>query len=114
MFFGNVNSKRVFMINDFEWLLVTAEITLRTHFRERFQRFRDDEANQEYMNIDLYQDDSDSKNESTFKYLLNMRVISAILANLFWNHIKILIRQRVNYDREIFNYEEYKQRGMND
>lgn len=47
-------------------------------------------------------------------YLLNLRKIAVILANIFWNELRIIVRQRVEYDREVFNYEEYRQRGMND
>ena len=51
---------------------------------------------------------------SLFRYLINVRVIAVILANIWWNQIKILIRTRVEYDRELFNYEEYRKKGMND
>ena len=43
-----------------------------------------------------------------------MRVIAVILGNVFWNQIAILVRTRVVYDRELFNFEEYRQRGMTD
>ena len=49
-----------------------------------------------------------------FRYLLNIRVIGMILANIFWNQIKYLIRERVQYDRDLFNYEEYRQIGLSD
>lgn len=49
-----------------------------------------------------------------FRYLLNIRVICLILTNIFWNQIKLLIRSRVVFDRDLFNYEEYRQRGMTD
>ena len=49
-----------------------------------------------------------------FRYLLNVRVIGVILANIFWNQIKYLIRERVQYDRDLFNYEEYRQIGLSD
>ena len=49
-----------------------------------------------------------------FRYLLNIRVIGVILANIFWNQIKYLIRERVQYDRDLFNYEEYRQIGLSD
>ena len=52
--------------------------------------------------------------KKVFIYLLNVRVIAVILANILWNQIKILIRERVIYDRELFNYEEYQQKGMAD
>ena len=48
------------------------------------------------------------------RYILNVRVIAVILANIWWNQIKILIRTRVQYDRDLFNYEEYRKKGMND
>jgi len=51
---------------------------------------------------------------SLFRYLINVRVIAVILAKIWWNQIKILIRTRVVYDRELFNYEEYRKKGMND
>ena len=41
-------------------------------------------------------------------------MIAVILANVFWNQIKILVRERVLYDRDDFNYEEYLQRGQRD
>lgn len=43
-----------------------------------------------------------------------MRVIALVLGNIFWNQISILVRSRVTYDRDMFNYEEYRQRGMTD
>ena len=49
-----------------------------------------------------------------FRYLLNVRVIGIILANILWNQIKYLIRERVHYDKDLFNYEEYRQIGLSD
>ena len=114
MFFEKGTAKRLFIINDIEWLFVTAEITLKTHYRERFQRHSDHELENEFMLIDLFEDDSGIVLERVYRFLLNMRVLAAILANLLWNHIKILIRQRVNYDKDLFNFEEYRQKGLND
>jgi len=37
-----------------------------------------------------------------------MRVIALILGNVFWNQIAILVRTRVVYDKELFNFEEYR------
>ena len=45
---------------------------------------------------------------------MNIRSIAVVLANMFWNQIKLILRERVVYDRDLFNYEEYVQKGLND
>ena len=132
-----------FAVQDIEFLFVMSENVLRTHFFELFSRVVMAEyENDGIISIDLIQDSDEFGNlaesllqnsqfyhetlnstkslfpgtafEEVFIYLLNLRKIAVILTNIFWNQLRILIRQRVDYDRETFNYEEYRQRGMSD
>ena len=47
-------------------------------------------------------------------YLLNVRMMAAILANVWLNQVRLLVQKRVVYDRELFNFEAYQSHGMND
>ena len=147
MFFDS-KTQNEFFIQDVEQLFVSAEIILKTHFREafvriQFQEEKNDEINftlnneavnskvlreiienlqQNGINSELVQQAFDNnliispclsveKSENlskVFRYLLNMRVIALILGNVFWNQIAILVRTRVVYDKELFNFEEYR------
>lgn len=75
----------------------------------------DNEDHNESITFDLAAEETNGDiSDKVYQYLINVRVIAAILANVFWNQIKILIRTRVHYDRELFNYEEYRKTGMMD
>ena len=52
--------------------------------------------------------------ETIYRLLLNARSIAIVLANVFWNQIRLLVKTRVVYDRDLFNYEQYRQQGMCD
>lgn len=43
-----------------------------------------------------------------------MRNIAGVMANVFINELALLVRERVNYDKELFNFEEYHTRGLTD
>lgn len=43
-----------------------------------------------------------------------MRTVGALAANVLWNQFRLLLLERVAYDRETFSYEEYRQRGLAD
>ena len=43
-----------------------------------------------------------------------MRVVAGLLANVFWNYLRLIVKTRVEYDMETFKYEEYRQRGQSD
>ena len=47
-------------------------------------------------------------------YILNVRVIAALLANILWNQFKLIVRERVVFDRDLFDYEEYLLKGRHD
>ena len=47
-------------------------------------------------------------------FLMNVRQIIAIMVNIMNNQIKILIRKRVEYSKELFNYEVYMSHALND
>jgi hypothetical protein len=44
-------------------------------------------------------------------YLLNLRQLTGLLTNIFLNQVSVLVNQ-VKYDKELFNYEEYKARAL--
>ena len=100
-----------------------SEIILGTHFKQEFSLIEQKEFELEgAIALNLMCDQSQFPvsleaspvSSQVFQYLLNLRIIATVLANIFWNQIRTLIRQRVDYDREKFNYEMYRQRGMND
>jgi hypothetical protein len=43
-----------------------------------------------------------------------VRIIAGIMANVLLNELTCLVRARVVYDREIFNFEEYHTKGLTD
>ena len=45
--------------------------------------------------------------ESIRIYLTNIRTISAIMTNVLYNELLLLVRERIVYDKELFNFEEY-------
>jgi hypothetical protein len=47
-------------------------------------------------------------------FLQNVRSIIAIMGNLLYNQIKIIINTRVNYSRDNFNYETYLPKAISD
>lgn len=47
-------------------------------------------------------------------FLQNVRAIIGIIANLFYNQIKIIVNTRVQYSREDFNYETYLPKALSD
>jgi hypothetical protein len=46
--------------------------------------------------------------------LFNVRNIAGIMANVLLNEMAVLVRERVTYDRELFNFEEYHTKGLTD
>ena len=76
---------------------------LDTFYQEKFAALKEIEENEDLLNIVLK---TGSDPEFEYQYLINVRVIAALLANVFWNQIRILVRERVNYERK-FDYEEY-------
>jgi hypothetical protein len=56
------------------------------------------------MKIELQDESSENQ---ILTWILNVRSISVLLANIWWNQVKTLIRERVVYDRDMFNFEEY-------
>ena len=47
-------------------------------------------------------------------FLQNVKSIIAIMGNLLYNQIKIIINTRVNYSRDDFNYETYLPKAISD
>lgn len=47
-------------------------------------------------------------------FLTNARMIAIILSHVLFSQIKQLVQTRVIYDRELFNYEEYTSKCLND
>ena len=82
-------------------LLALTESTLQTHFS-----FKEVEENQSFLITDK-SDPQATPIIKTRNFLLNVREIVGILTNLIMNQIKILIRQRVTYNKEDFNFETY-------
>ena len=115
MFFESARSANRFVVQDIESLIVACENLLQTHFKEKFVQLTDNEDHNESITFDLAAEEVIGDiSGKVYHYLINVRVIAAILANVFWNQIKILIRTRVQYDKELFNYEEYRKTGMMD
>ena len=80
------------------------------HFKTQFNEIIEEEENREHIFVDLNSGESienEDNCDKIFRYLMNVRTIAVIVANIFWNQIKLIIRERVIYDRELFNYEEY-------
>ncbi len=48
------------------------------------------------------------------QFLNNIRSMVSLLANFLNNQIKIIVKQRVIYSKELFNYEKYMSLGMHD
>lgn len=96
MFFESARSANRFVVQDIESLIVTCENLLQTHFKEKFVQLTDNEDHNESITFDLAAEEVIGDiSGKVYHYLINVRVIAAILANVFWNQIKILIRTRV-------------------
>jgi len=103
----------LFLICLIEKLFSGCEVILETFFRLDLQIDADDD-----LSFELFDADSSALEENKLSavrtYLLNVRQMAAMYATVFLSQIKQLITERVIYDRELFNYEEYRSRGMND
>lgn len=91
--------------------MALTEITIQTHFGASLH-----DSYEDYESFFL----SDTHDISTgpmmkiMAFLSNVREIVGIMMNVLFNQIKILIRQRVTYSREDFNFEEYLSKAMSD
>ncbi|CDW79194.1 UNKNOWN [Stylonychia lemnae] len=100
-----------FLVISLDKLLSLVESMLETYFAVNFT-FQQDE-DQDFV---IEDDISSAANQmiQIMTFLQNLRVIIGILANIMNNQIKILIRQRVVYSKELFNFESYLSLAMND
>ena len=47
-------------------------------------------------------------------FLINTRMIAVILSHVLFSQVKKLVKTRVVYDKELFNYEEYTSKCLSD
>lgn len=47
-------------------------------------------------------------------FLMNTRMIAVILSHVLFSQVKKLVKTRVVYDKELFNYEEYTSKCLSD
>lgn len=101
-----------FLVITLEKMLAVVEVTLCTHFQEPFTQEQAEEPCT--FNIIDSLDDTATPLDRIYAFLLNTRETVAILTNLLINQIKLLIRMRVMYSRDEFNFENYHQIAMSD
>lgn len=119
MFF-NPGQDDSFLIELIEKLWVDSESALQTIFKIDFYADADDPLAFHLVDdhdsaVALCQNFTENDAVESIKiYLFNTRLIAALMANVFNSQLSHLVQERVVYDRELFNFEDYHTRGLTD
>ena len=105
-----------------EELWSASECTLNTFFRVGDLDGVEDDCPFEIELIDKMPEDGEGDESSLAGnklnflrvFLMNTRTIAAILTHVLFSQVKMLVKTRVIYDRELFNYEEYTSKCLSD
>eukprot|EP00347_Sterkiella_histriomuscorum_P007334 403349349 len=100
--------EEVFLVQSLEEINQLVECTLDTNYEILF--------NDEDIHLNII-DSCEKSHPIELKvqtFLGNVRIFTALVSYVFYNQIRILVRQRVNYSREIFNFESYCSIGLSD
>jgi hypothetical protein len=90
MFFESLDVDRRFAVQDIEHIIALTEITLQTFYKNDFRKIQDKELKDEHISFDMIYCCQNNE-DSIYRYLLNVRIIGVILANIFWNQLKLIV-----------------------